>query len=908
MGPSEDETQVIRFLSPLTIISGPNGSGKTTLIEALNYATTGSLPSGKLASFVHSVEACRKPRVDGMVKLQFTDTRGRVCVATKRVNATVSKLGKLQCKSDEFNIQITSKDGHVHSLSSKVADFQKEIVNLLGVPTAILDNVIFCHQEDSTWPLSEPKELKLRFDRIFRLTRFVKALDVMKKMKKDYEAQLATILEKQSLKEMVMKSKIKYVHQRDTCTALRNESKEKIRELDAKIKSCAEVIERSNTQLLEMEELERKAEVKRAELRMLNEQLAAIKVSPYPGSEKELRQEIQELDSSVELQQLETKRERLRANIDAISKDIARIVREKEEAESEMRKAISLKMIYGELENDVRSIQQEVDTAYGIHGPDYVGELHGKIAAEEDVLRNLKSAANAARETAQNRVDAAQMELTKWNCELSSASARIQQRKNEMEAEQRKLQKAQMSQNQIAELSQQISTVETSLSELPEMDNVRAEGLRSQRQVLQREVEDLRTRCLKAEKFNDIERDIERKKLQKDEQQQELDALMEKHSETLASAFGKVSKGPWSKAVNDMLKSMEQSNASLEKEVKICERDLDRASQALRQASINEEQLVNDVDSLRKKITELCGCTAQDVEDNLVETRLVLSKSRKELASLRTKATLYETWSEEVTKKSCCPLCERRFSSKAGAVELSGKLLDMSMSVPEEIERLERTVQEAEEKERRLVSAQNYVDQSRKIMDEKVKVARKEVGHYSKEEASLTTKLEELKEKHGKEATSYKRLLDVKADVSLMDSLFSSIRTLTEQLDELQERMDESEDNVPLSQMRRELVDKEENISSLNSELEEMQANFSERNRLTTKLHELRERRISLGEIAAQFEQIRRTVSQCRNEIDELTRRREEIMRHELPKAEEELRQAKGARDSAERPLKVKKK
>ncbi|VDP33289.1 unnamed protein product [Heligmosomoides polygyrus] len=592
------------------------------------------------------------------------------------------------------------------------------------------------------------------------------------------------------------------------------------------------------------------------------------------------------------MQQLETKRERLRANIDAISKDIARIVREKEEAESEMRKAISLKMIYGELENDVRSIQQEVDTAYGIHGPDYVGELHGKIAAEEDVLRNLKSAANAARETAQNRVDAAQMELTKWNCELSSASARIQQRKNEMEAEQRKLQKAQMSQNQIAELSQQISTVETSLSELPEMDNVRAEGLRSQRQVLQRE------------KFNDIERDIERKKLQKDEQQQELDALMEKHSETLASAFGKVSKGPWSKAVNDMLKSMEQSNASLEKEVKICERDLDRASQALRQASINEEQLVNDVDSLRKKITELCGCTAQDVEDNLVETRLVLSKSRKELASLRTKATLYETWSEEVTKKSCCPLCERRFSSKAGAVELSGKLLDMSMSVPEEIERLERTVQEAEEKERRLVSAQNYVDQSRKIMDEKVKVARKEVGHYSKEEASLTTKLEELKEKHGKEATSYKRLLDVKADVSLMDSLFSSIRTLTEQLDELQERMDESEDNVPLSQMRRELVDKEENISSLNSELEEMQANFSERNRLTTKLHELRERRISLGEIAAQFEQIRRTVSQCRNEIDELTRRREEIMRHELPKAEEELRQAKGARDSAERSAK----
>ncbi|KAJ1373851.1 hypothetical protein KIN20_036384 [Parelaphostrongylus tenuis] len=190
VGCSEEETQVIRFLDPLTIISGPNGSGKTSLIEALNFITTGALPSGKLASFVHSfrvkdreikfpvfprlidtavfvlntilngalgIAVSRKARVDGMIKLQFTDCKGRLCVATKRVNATMSKVGKLQCKSDEFNIQITTSDGQVRSLSSKVADFQKEIINLIGVPAAILDNVIFCHQEESDWPLSEPK-------------------------------------------------------------------------------------------------------------------------------------------------------------------------------------------------------------------------------------------------------------------------------------------------------------------------------------------------------------------------------------------------------------------------------------------------------------------------------------------------------------------------------------------------------------------------------------------------------------------------------------------------------------------------------------------------------------------------------------------------------------------------------
>ncbi|VDL74130.1 unnamed protein product [Nippostrongylus brasiliensis] len=562
VGSSEEETQVIRFLSPLTIISGPNGSGKTTLIEALNYITTGALPSGKLASFVHSVEASLKPRVDGMVKLQFTDIRGRVCVATKRVNAALSKpvalllfrnrlpramerhcrhlltmcyrametvqAGKLQCKSDEFNIQITSKDGQVHSLSSKVADFQKEIVNLLGVPSAILDNVIFCHQEESTWPLSEPKELKLRFDRIFRLTRFVKALDVMKKLKRDY------------------------------------------------------------------------VEVKRAELRMLKEQLMSIKI-----------------DSSTEFQHLEAKRERIRANVEMILKDVAKMVKKKEEAENEMRKAVSMKMVYNELQNDIRDSELELGTAYGLRGPDYVTELRERIAEEENELRNLKSASSTEHEKAQSRLDAAQMELTKWNCELNTASSRIQQRREELEAEERKLKKAQLSQKEMAELSQEIAAVEESLSGLPEMNADRVNAIRSERQKLQKEADVLRERCSEAEQYEDLERDIEKKSAQRDKLREELDGLLVNHEDVLSTVFGKVSKGPWSAAVNEKLKSAEESSHSVEKELKICERDHDRANQGLQQAIQSEQQLVSEVDDLRKKAVERNSAAAIEVSKGI---------------------------------------------------------------------------------------------------------------------------------------------------------------------------------------------------------------------------------------------------------------------------------------------------
>lgn len=55
----------------------------------------------------------------------------------------------------------------------------------LGVPKAILDNVIFCHQEDSNWPMSESSVLKKKFDDIFSSKRYAVALDNIKEIRKE---------------------------------------------------------------------------------------------------------------------------------------------------------------------------------------------------------------------------------------------------------------------------------------------------------------------------------------------------------------------------------------------------------------------------------------------------------------------------------------------------------------------------------------------------------------------------------------------------------------------------------------------------------------------------------------------------------------------------------------------------
>ena len=52
--------------------------------------------------------------------------------------------------------------------------------------SAILENVVFCHQEDSCWPLGEGALLKKKFDDIFESTRYSKALEEIQKTKKNF--------------------------------------------------------------------------------------------------------------------------------------------------------------------------------------------------------------------------------------------------------------------------------------------------------------------------------------------------------------------------------------------------------------------------------------------------------------------------------------------------------------------------------------------------------------------------------------------------------------------------------------------------------------------------------------------------------------------------------------------------
>lgn len=179
--PTSRET--LQFHAPLTLIVGYNGSGKTTIIECLKYATTGEQPpNSKGGAFIHDPKLCGEREVLAQVKLRFMTPPDTTYVVTRSLQLSVKRTAR-SMKTLESALE-TKRMGERSSVTSKNVDMDTLVPQTLGVPAAILESVIFCHQDESLWPMSEPSALKKRFDEIFEAQRYTKAIDNLKQIRK----------------------------------------------------------------------------------------------------------------------------------------------------------------------------------------------------------------------------------------------------------------------------------------------------------------------------------------------------------------------------------------------------------------------------------------------------------------------------------------------------------------------------------------------------------------------------------------------------------------------------------------------------------------------------------------------------------------------------------------------------
>ena len=116
------------------------------------------------------------------VRLSFQSTVGQKLVVTRSLQLTMKKTQR-SMKTLDGSLVIYN-NGERTGLSTKVGELDELVPNYLGVSPAILDAVIFCHQDESLWPMSEPSALKKKFDEIFEAMKYTKAIDNLKVVRK----------------------------------------------------------------------------------------------------------------------------------------------------------------------------------------------------------------------------------------------------------------------------------------------------------------------------------------------------------------------------------------------------------------------------------------------------------------------------------------------------------------------------------------------------------------------------------------------------------------------------------------------------------------------------------------------------------------------------------------------------
>ncbi|QPG77218.1 hypothetical protein FOA43_004625 [Brettanomyces nanus] len=192
---SDESQETIQFGKPLTLIVGTNGSGKTTVIECLRYATSGELPPNTKngSSFINDPSLHSANETKAQIKLAFQNVNKVSMILSKSLMASRNpKSHNISFKTRE-NQLMAIRNGERQTISSKVADIEPLIPQQLGVSKAVLIYVIFCHQDDNGWPISDSATLKKRFDEIFDSVKFIKVLEEMKAATKELNIQIKVL-------------------------------------------------------------------------------------------------------------------------------------------------------------------------------------------------------------------------------------------------------------------------------------------------------------------------------------------------------------------------------------------------------------------------------------------------------------------------------------------------------------------------------------------------------------------------------------------------------------------------------------------------------------------------------------------------------------------------------------------
>uniref|UniRef100_A0A671KUP5 DNA repair protein RAD50-like n=1 Tax=Sinocyclocheilus anshuiensis TaxID=1608454 RepID=A0A671KUP5_9TELE len=710
-GVEDKDKQVITFFSPLTVLVGPNGAGKTTIIECLKYITSGDFPPGsKGSTFVHDPKDAHETDVQAQIRLQFIDVNGDPLDVQRSMQST-QKGKKTEFKTLEGVIK-RFKHGKKVSLIHKCAEMDREMISALGVSKAVINHVIFCHQEESNWPLSEGKALKQKFDDIFSATRYIKVLETLRALRM-----------KQASTVKTCQTELKYLKQN-------KDKAQEIRELlstkEAQLVSSKESVQRIESQIDPLENRMNDIDSSLSKVMKLD-----IDIKALDSRKKQMEDDNRELEEKMEQvfhgtdDQLQDMYQNHQRNVKEKERRLAECQHDLERAGRECQRMNCIKSdllveqgrLQLEADRHTQNIKKRVTQVKSLasflelEGYDRttlnerqlqsfhrqvkerldqdtealnqtMHDMQEKEAQKQQSIDDLRDKKTGLERTIELKRDIQakkQQELKNIKFDLQrleGSSSRLQELETELQKAERELDNA-----------VQACTVDSLKVEVVELQKEKTELDQAQRK-LDQEMELLNTHTAARTQMDMLKKT----KMEKEEQ---VRTISSRHNEELVSLMGHF---PSKKELEDWIYSKSKEINSTRDRLNKMNKELASGEQKKTHFTAEVKRKEEQLASYEERLFSVCG--SQDFESDLDKLEDELEKCSKQRAMLAGATAVYSQFISQLTEECepCCPVCQRVFPSEA---ELQDIINDMQSKLRLVPDKLKNTEHDLKRKERR---------------------------------------------------------------------------------------------------------------------------------------------------------------------------------------------------------------
>ncbi|BHF60988.1 DNA repair protein rad50 [Sparganum proliferum] len=783
-------------------------SRTTTIIECLKYAITGELPPGAKTgvSFIHDPRLAHLPEVKAKVALQVKDVRNCPLIVSRSLLAThreKSKQGTLKTLDGSIKRQLPN--GDIVSLSSRCGELDREMSTSLGASKAVFENVIFCHQEESNWPLLEAKSVKQRFDDLFASSRYVKALDAIRKTRLEQEGNAK-----------ICKAELKHLSRsREEAHQVRTQRTDTQRALGAEEKKLSDVIAKLDpisadltlyrkkySELVQYQTEARSCESEKVQLeRRLQDLLDSIS-NEFSGTDEDLREAIEQAEvqflskqdtlsrteSSLKTtqRQIESKEDQRsgllvkKTRLEVEIKRINEATERRNELIGRLAKLLSLTELAGRqaLTNELRA----EDITEVKH------TLQASLRNAEERLAGIKVSTAGEEKQAQTEVDEARAALVRVEQSIAAAETALKENARESAEVKRKLARAKTFSAELEEVNQKLKEASEAREALEALsdaaDKEALDTLAARRAEAEASLAglDAKIGALQRSAMANHERDMLLKN-----RQSKVDAvrkLRSRHLDMLEQLFAgqpvpqvctalSSTEDPAASSGSDLPRQFSRRFADLvasAKETQLELNKLERERSSVEAAlSFQRKQLHEKQDAARQMEERLLSaCGSVDLERHIDKLLLKKKQLASECANDEGSLYLWNKFRDRLAHESECPLCHRNFDNDNDYEDLKNELEQKITSMPRDLQSKKRELENIEKQHQNLIELRPVSQDFLGLQETELPALKAKVD-------SSNARLEELKGAIDKEAT---KLEFIQADQSIAQSLQGDIAVM----------------------------------------------------------------------------------------------------------------------------------